>query len=109
MIKKENRRKIKMEYLKEFGVKNEQIMELKERYNEGIIKFLTNEEIFVRQALEYLQEKNFLIYPILENNIKIFLETTITLKNKVRRMEEKGYSNKTIQMILINEDLYNKQ
>ena len=45
----------------------------------------------------------------LENNIKIFLETTITLKNKVRRMEEKGYSNKTIQMILINEDLYNKQ
>ena len=98
-----------MEYLKEFGVKNEQIMELKERYNEEIIKFLTNEEIFVRQALEYLQEKNFLIYPILENNMKIFLETTITLKNKVRRMEEKGYSNKTIQMILINEDLYNKQ
>lgn len=98
-----------MEYMKEFGIKNEQIIELKERYNNGIIKFLTSEEIFVRQALEYLQEKNLLIYPILENNIKIFLETTITLKNKVRRMEEKGYSNKTIQMILINEDLYNKQ
>ncbi len=98
-----------MEYFKEFGIKDEQITELKERYNEGIIEFLKNEEIFVRQTLEYLQEKNFLIYPILENNIKIFLETTITLKNEVKRMEEKGYSKKTIQMILINEELYNNQ
>jgi len=98
-----------MKYLKEYGISEKQIKELKERYNDGIIEFLTNEEIFVKQTLDYLKEKNFLIYPILENNIKIFLETTVALKNKIKKMEEKGYSNKTIQMMLINEELYNKQ
>lgn len=98
-----------MKYLKEYGISEKQINELKERYNDGIIEFLTNEEIFVKQTLDYLKEKNFLIYPILENNIKIFLETTVALKNKIKKMEEKGYSNKTIQMMLINEVLYNKQ
>lgn len=98
-----------MKYLKEYGISEKQINELKERYNDGIIEFLTNEEIFVKQTLDYLKEKNFLIYPILENNIKIFLETTVALKNKIKKMEEKGYSNKTIQMMLINEELYNKQ
>lgn len=98
-----------MKYLKEYGISEKQIKELKERYNDGIIDFLANEEIFVRQALDFLKEKNFLIYPIFENNIKIFLETTVTLKNKIKKMEEKGYSNKTMQMILINEELYNEQ
>lgn len=98
-----------MKYLKEYGISEKQINELKERYNDGIIEFLTNEGIFVKQTLDYLKEKNFLIYPILENNIKIFLETTVALKNKIKKMEEKGYSNKTIQMMLINEELYNKQ
>ena len=98
-----------MKYLKEYGISEKQINELKERYNDGIIEFLTNEEIFVKQTLDYLKEKNFLIYPILENNIKIFLETTVALKNKIKKMEENGYSNKTIQMMLINEELYNKQ
>ena len=98
-----------MKYLKEYGISEKQIKELKERYNDGIIEFLTNEEIFVKQTLDYLKEKKFLIYQILENNIKIFLETTVALKNKIKKMEEKGYSNKTIQMMLINEELYNKQ
>lgn len=97
-----------MKYLEEYGITEQQIKELKERYNNGIIGFLTNEEIFVRQTLDYLKEKKLLIYPILENNIKIFLKTTAALKNKIKKMEEKGYSNKTIQMILINEELYNK-
>ena len=54
-----------MKYLKEYGISEKQIKELKERYNDGIIEFLTNEEIFVKQTLDYLKEKNFLIYPIL--------------------------------------------
>ena len=98
-----------MEYFEKYGVSKQQIIDLKERYNAGIIEFLTDEEIFIKQTLNYLKEKNLKIYPILENNIKVFLETTIALKNKIKKMEEKGYSNKTIQMILINEDLYNKQ
>ena len=98
-----------MEYFEKYGVNNQQINELKEKYNEGIIEFLTNEEIFLKQTLDFLKKKNFLIYPILENNIKIFLETTVALQKKIKRMEEKGYSKKTIQMILINEKLYNEQ
>ena len=48
-----------MKYLKEYGISEKQIKELKERYNDGIIEFLTNEEIFVKQTLDYLKEKNF--------------------------------------------------
>ena len=42
-----------MEYMKEFGIKNEQIIELKERYNNGIIKFLT-----LTKLLAYLKKNN---------------------------------------------------
>ena len=98
-----------MKYFEKYGVSKQQIMDLKEKYNEGIIEFLTDEEIFVKQTLNFLKEKNFKIYPILNNNIKVFLETTVALKNKIKKMEEKGYSNKTIHMMLINEELYNKQ
>ena len=98
-----------MEYFEKYGVSKQEIIDLKEKYNDRIIGFLTDEEIFVKQTLNFLKEKKFKIYPILENNIKVFLETTVALKNKIKKMEEKGYSNKTIQMILINEELYNKQ
>ncbi len=98
-----------MKYFEKYGVSKQQIMDLKEKYNEGIIEFLTDEEIFVKQTLNFLKEKNLKIYPILNNNIKVFLETTVALKNKIKKMEEKGYSNKTIHMMLINEELYNKQ
>ena len=98
-----------MKYFEKYGVSKQQIMDLKEKYNEGIIEFLTDEEVFVKQTLNFLKEKNLKIYPILNNNIKVFLETTVALKNKIKKMEEKGYSNKTIQMMLINEELYNKQ
>ncbi len=98
-----------MKYLKKYGISEQEIVDLKEKYNDGIIEFLTNEEIFVKQTLDFLKEKDFLIYPILENNIKVFLETTVALKNKIKKLEEKGLSKKAIQMILINEELYNQQ
>ena len=78
-----------MEYFEKYGVNNQQINELKEKYNEGIIEFLTNEEIFVKQTLDFLKKKNFLIYPILENNIKIFLETTVALQKKLKEWKKK--------------------
>lgn len=49
-----------MEYFENYGVNKQQINELKEKYNEGIIEFLTNEEIFVKQTLDFLKKKNFL-------------------------------------------------
>ena len=53
-----------------------------------------------------MKEEGYKIYPILENNIKLFLEEMFVLQNKIRKMEEKGYSKKAIQMILMNEQLY---
>ena len=81
-----------MEYLKKYDINQDQIMKLKSRYNDRIIDFLT--------------EESYKIYPILENNIKLFLEEMFVLQNKIRKMEEKGYSKKAIQMILMNEQLY---
>ena len=40
---------------------------------------------------------------------KIFLETMQPLEEKVKKMEKKGYSKKMIQMILIDEKMYNEQ
>ena len=98
-----------MKYLKHYGVSEEQIEELKEIYNDGIIKFLTEEEEFVVEKLEYLQNKGYFIFPILNNNIKIFLETMKPLEEKIRNIKKKGYSAKMIQMILIDEKKYNEQ
>ena len=98
-----------MKYLKNYGISEDQIKELKEIYNDGIIKFLTEEEEFVVEKLEYLQNKGYFIFPILNNNIKIFLETMKPLEEKIRNMEKKGYSAKMIQMILIDEKKYNEQ
>lgn len=97
-----------MEYLKKYNISQEEIEELKEYFNEGIIDFMKTQREFIAEKCEYLLNKNFLLYPILKNNIKIFLETIIPLKIKVKKMENKGYSKKTIQMILINEELYDK-
>ena len=47
-----------------------------------------------------------IIYPILKNNIRIFLELMYVLKGKIKIMKEKGYSKKHIQMILMDERLY---
>lgn len=97
-----------MNYLKYYDISEEEIKELKDRFNEGIINFLEENEIFIRGKLNFLKEQNYNIYPILENNIKIFLEIMPELERKIKKMEEKKFSKKQIQMILMNEILYDK-
>ena len=96
----------KMNYLKKYGIKQEEITELEKIYNENIIKFLKENEIFITEKLEYLKNENYIIYPILKNNIRIFLELMYVLKGKIKIMKEKGFSKKHIQMILMDERLY---
>ena len=97
-----------MNYFKKYGITQEEILELKERYNENIINFISKNEIFINEKLEYLNKEKYIIYPILKNNIRIFLEMTSVLKKKVAIMEERGFSKKQIQMILMDEKLYAK-
>ena len=95
-----------MNYLKKNGITQEEIIELKEIYNENIIKFIKENEIFITEKLEYLKKENYIIYPILKNNIRIFLEIIQELERKIAIMKEKGFSNKQIQMVLMDERLY---
>ena len=97
-----------MNYLKKYGFTREEIIELKDIFNENIIKFLEENEIFITEKLEYLKNENYIIYPILKNNIRIFLETMPVLKRKIKTMQEKNFTKKHIQMILIDEKLYSK-
>lgn len=97
-----------MNYLKKYGITREEIIELKDIFNENIIKFLEENEIFITEKLEYLKNENYIIYPILKNNIRIFLETMPVLKRKIKTMQEKNFTKKHIQMILIDEKLYSK-
>lgn len=96
----------KMNYLKKYGITQEEIIELEEVYNENIIKFIKENEMFITEKLEYLKKENYIIYPILKNNIRIFLEMMSVLQKKIAIMEEKGFSKKYIQMILMDEKLY---
>ena len=95
-----------MNYLKKYGITQEEIIELKEIYNENIIKFIKENEIFITEKLEYLKKENYIIYPIFKNNIRIFLEIIQELERKIAIMKEKGFSNKQIQMVLMDERLY---
>lgn len=95
-----------MNYLKKYGITQEEILELKEVYNENIIKFIKENEIFISEKLEYLKKQNYNIYPVLKNNIRVFLESMSELKRKITIMREKRFSNNEIQMILIDEQLY---
>lgn len=97
-----------MNYLKKYGITQEEITELKEIYNENIIKFIKENEIFITEKLEYLKSENYIIYPILKNNIRIFLEIIQELERKIAIMKKKGFSKKQIQMVLIDETLYSK-
>ena len=96
-----------MEFLEKYGISKEAILELKEMYNEGIINFIIKNPIFISEKCEYLKQHNYYIYPILKSNIKIFLESLTALKGKVNKMNEKNYSRKQIQMILMDEKIYN--
>lgn len=98
-----------MEYLKNYDIIEQQIQELKDKYNDGIINFLISEEDFIIEKLEYLKKRGYKLFPILNNNIKIFLEEMKPLQNKIEKMKNKGYSKKSIQIVLMNEKLYNKE
>ena len=82
----------KMNYLKKYGITQEEIMELEEVYNENIIKFIKENDMFITEKLEYLKKENYIIYPILKNNIRIFLEMMSVLERKIATMKEKGFS-----------------
>lgn len=97
-----------MNYLKKYGITQEEIIELKDIFNENIIKFLEENEIFITEKLKYLKNENYIIYPILKNNIIIFLETMPVLKRKIETMQKENFNKKHIQMILMDEKLYLK-
>ena len=85
-----------MEYLKKYGFTEEQIRKIEDRYNKGIIGFIKENEEFVEDTIKYLYSENI-------NNIKIFLETQITLQKKIEEMKRNGLKTKQIQMKLLEE------
>ena len=93
-----------MEYLKNYGITNDEIQKLEDRYNEGIINFIKKNEIFIINTIEYLYSENIkCIFLLMMNNIKIFLETQVALKEKVEKMKRQGLTRKEIQMRLLQE------
>ena len=54
------------------------------------------------------QEGEYNIYPILRNNIKVFLEIITEMERKIEKMKEKNFSKKEIQAVLENERLYDR-
>ena len=93
-----------MEYLKRYGLTDEQIQKIKNKYNEGIIRFITENDIFVENTIEYLYSENIkCIYWLMINNIKIFLETQVALKRKIEEMKSQDLTTKEIQMRLLQE------
>ena len=98
-----------MEYLKEYDITENQIQSLKEKYNSGIIDFVEQNKEFIKTKLDYLKkEKVVLLYEIIYNNIKVFLEELTELKRKMEIMKKQNMSLKSINMILIEEELYDK-
>lgn len=97
-----------MKYFKKYGITEDEIKELEDFYNENIIKFLKENEIFITEKLDYLKEEGYNIYPILRNNIKVFLEIITAMERKIEKMKEKNFSKKEIQAVLENERLYDR-
>ena len=93
-----------MEYLKKYGVTEEQIHKIEDRYNEGILDFIKENEEFIENTIKYLYSENIkCIYLLMINNIRIFLETQITLQSKIEEMKRKGLKIREIQMKLLEE------
>ena len=97
-----------MKYFKKYGITEDEIKELEDFYNENIIKFLKENEIFITEKLDYLKEEGYNIYPILRDNIKVFLEIITAMERKIEKMKEKNFSEKEIQAVLENERLYDR-
>lgn len=93
-----------MEYLKKYGLTDEQIKKIKNKYNDKIIQFITENDIFVENTIKYLYSEDIkCIYWLMINNIKIFLETQLALKRKIEEYKMYGLSIKEIQMELLQE------
>ncbi len=93
-----------MDYLKKYGLTQEQIANLKDRYNDGIINFLEENNVFVINTIEYLYSENIkCIYLLMINNIKIFLETKVALERRIKEMKKNGMDKKKIQLELLQE------
>ena len=101
--------KDKMDYLKKYDITQEQIRSLKDRYSTEIIDFFEKNSDFIEEKLKLLQNEKFvLLYDMLYNNIKIFLEELFSLKEKIEIMKKQNISLKAMNMILIEEELYDK-
>lgn len=93
-----------MEYLKKYGITDEQIEKIKKNYSVEICEFLSKNSQFVENTINYLYSENIkCIYWLMINNIKIFLETQVALKNKIEEYKRYGLSTKEIQMELLQE------
>ena len=91
-----------MEYLKNYGITQLNIDKIKSKYNNEIISFLENNEEFVIDTIEYLYSENIKnIYLLIINNIKIFLETSLSLKNKIESLKQLKLNRKQIQLKLL--------
>jgi len=98
-----------MNYLKNYNITDEQIKKLKDKYNDGIINFLSENEEFIKDKINYLKKEGFvLLYEMLEQNIKIFLETTSPLKKKVEKMKRNNMTVKAMQMVLLSTEIYDR-
>jgi len=98
-----------MNYLKNNNLTDEQIKKLKDKYNDGIINFLSENEEFIKDKINYLKKEGFvLLYEMLEQNIKIFLETTSPLKKKVEKMKRNNMTVKAMQMVLLSTEIYDR-
>lgn len=91
-----------MDYLKEYGVTEEQIEKLKDKYNDAIISFIEENKDFVTNTIKYLYSENIKsIYLLMINNIQVFLETQVALQRKIEEMKKQGLNAKEIQMELL--------
>ena len=95
-----------MEYLKDYGFETEDLKNIEKKYNENIIIFINENEIYLRETLEYLKEKQFNIKKIFDDNICIILENSYSLKDKVEYLTAKGLSYDQIEIILTDNELY---
>lgn len=96
-----------MEFLKEYDITENQIQKIKDRYNTKIVDFIEENSEFIEEKLDYLQKEKFvLLYEVIYNNIKIFLEEISELKRKIEIMKQQNFSIKAMNMVLIEEDLY---
>lgn len=93
-----------MDYLREYGFTEEQIQKLKNKYNDSIISFIEENQDTVTSNIKYLYSENIKnIYLLMINNVRIFLETQITLQRKIEEMKKQGLRTKEIQLRLLQE------